>query len=49
MFHFCDANVTAPQMQHNFEASLLSEIKKLYSSLEIYMTNVISEFVACDL
>ena len=34
---------------HNFEASLLSKISKWYSSLEIYLTNVILEAVTCNL
>ena len=34
---------------HNFEASVLFEIKKWYSSLEIYLTNVILDVVTCDL
>ena len=42
-------NRSYPGCSHNFEASILSEIKRWYSSLEIDLTNMILEAVTWDL
>ena len=47
---WCKRHFTINNRSYNFGVSLLSEIKKRYSSLEIYLTNVILEaVVTCDL